>query len=245
MPQTGFGVGIGLATDRPMKSWIVVLMVGFAASGCAVESAEDDADGEEEVGTQEANLTGLAMPTAVDRERAEERHPDLDPGNDVPRNLLYNAVAFYDKNIARVKNKRYLGVIDFAKHSGEKRFFIVNMESGAVSAYAVAHGSGSDPSHSGYVKSFSNVSGSNASSNGFYLTAETYQGKNGYSLRLDGASSTNSNARARAVVIHGASYVTDSASKQGRSWGCPAVSFDDRDEVINRLKGGAVIYADK
>jgi hypothetical protein len=107
----------------------------------------------------------------------------------------------------------------------------------------VAHGSGSDKANDGYAEKFSNVSGSNASSLGFYMTAETYNGKHGLSLRLDGLSSTNSNVRARAVVIHGASYVSDSDIKAGRSWGCPAVSMASKDKVIKMLKGGSIIYA--
>ncbi|MCP5916770.1 murein L,D-transpeptidase catalytic domain family protein, partial [Klebsiella pneumoniae] len=75
------------------------------------------------------------------------------------------------------------------------RFFIVDMNSGSVWPLHVAHGKGSDSNHDGYAEKFSNTSGSNASSLGYYITAETYNGSNGYSLRLDGMSSTNSNAR--------------------------------------------------
>src|SRR5690606_28831407 len=108
--------------------------------------------------------------------------------------------------------------------SNKKRLHVINMSTGAGWSLHVAHGKGSDKNHDAYAERFSNTSGSNASSLGAYLTAETYSGSNGYSLRLDGLSTTNSNARRRAVVVHGASYVKDSNVKQGRSWGCPAVS---------------------
>ena len=75
------------------------------------------------------------------------------------------------------------------------------------------------------------------------MTGETYDGKHGNSLRLDGVSPTNSNARARAVVMHGADYVSEGRSKQGRSWGCLALPSPDKDAVIAKLKGGSVIYA--
>jgi hypothetical protein len=119
------------------------------------------------------------------------------------------------------------------------------MKSGSVSQHVVAHGKGSDPNGTGFVERFSNVSGSNASSQGFYLASETYQGKHGLSLRLDGLSSTNNQARARAVVIHAASYVSDGNSKQGRSWGCPALEPGETSGVISRLKGKSLIYAAK
>lgn len=61
--------------------------------------------------------------------------------------------------------------------------------------------------------------------------------------RLDGLSPTNSNVRARAVVIHGADYVEDADVKPGRSWGCPAVSTESHVRVVNALKGGSIMYA--
>ena len=90
---------------------------------------------------------------------------------------------------------------------------------------------------------FSNTPGSEMSSRGFYLTAETYQGSNGLSLVLDGLSTTNSNARSRAIVIHGAEYVSP-GSLIGRSWGCPALDMRYYIEVINQIKGGVLIYAE-
>jgi L,D-transpeptidase catalytic domain len=117
------------------------------------------------------------------------------------------------------------------------------LKTGAVEAYHSAHGTGSDSNHDGYAEKFSNATGSNASSLGFAKTVETYiSGKFGYALRMKGLSTTNSNIYSRAVVVHGAKYVYDSDTKQGRSYGCPAVSFANRDHVVNTLKGGALIY---
>src|SRR5262249_39315084 len=147
----------------------------------------------------------------------------LDPSRQVPADLLENAVLFLHANKAKIKNQKVLSVVDFSKHSSKKRFFLVDLKSGNVRASVVAHGSGSDPGHTGMASKFSNVSGSNASSLGYYLTAETYDGKNGRSLRIDGVSDTNSNARSRAVVVHRAKYVNEGSAKQGRSWGCPAL----------------------
>ncbi len=167
----------------------------------------------------------------------------LDPNQIVPENLLTKAVLYFDANKAKIKNQNYLSVIDFSKKSTVPRFFIVNLKTGSVWAMHVAHGTGSDSNSDGFAEKFSNVSGSNASSLGFYQASEIYVGKNGNSMRLDGLSATNSRARARAVVIHGANYVRDANVIQGRSWGCPAVSHTNREEVLKRLKNGSIIYA--
>ncbi|WP_413288293.1 murein L,D-transpeptidase catalytic domain family protein [Bdellovibrio sp. HCB337] len=186
-----------------------------------------------------------APPANSDRDGVLAKYNHLDPKRIVPTKALADAVAYYDKNLSKIKNKSYLSVINFGQSSKEARFYIINMTSGAVWAIHTSHGKGSDSNHDGYAEKFSNVSGSNASSLGFYMTAETYYGKHGLSLKLDGMSSTNSNARPRAVVIHGADYVQEASKIQGRSWGCPAVTMSYRDKVIGLLKGGSVIYAVK
>lgn len=168
----------------------------------------------------------------------------VDPKGIVPSTPKKAALKLYDQMKASLKNPNFLTVIDFSQYSGKKRFYLIDMRSGEVEAYKTAHGSGSDSNHDGYAEKFSNVSGSNASSLGLYRTAETYYGKHGYSLRLDGLSSTNSNARSRAIVIHAADYVNDdTSSKSGRSWGCPALDPSVSKRVINYIAGGSLIYA--
>jgi hypothetical protein len=167
----------------------------------------------------------------------------VDPNRVINTTALQNALLYFESNKSKFANKNYISVIDFSKRSTLARFHIIDMSTGSVWSIHVAHGKGSDADHDGYADKFSNKSGSNASSLGFYKAAETYNGSHGLSLRLDGLSSTNSNARARAVVIHGASYVQESSSIQGRSWGCPAVTMNYRDKVVKALKGGSLIYA--
>ena len=181
--------------------------------------------------------------SAKDRVEILSRYSFLDPKHEVPQTLLEDAVVYYDTNLANIPNRNYLSVIDFSKNSTKVRFFVVNMSTGAVWSMHVAHGKGSDVDHDGIAEKFSNVEGSNMSSLGVYLTAETYTGHNGYSLRLDGLSSTNSNARNRAIVVHGASYVNEINEIPGRSAGCPAVAHANRDKLINQIKEGSVIYA--
>ncbi|MES2855925.1 MAG: murein L,D-transpeptidase catalytic domain family protein, partial [Bdellovibrionota bacterium] len=172
-----------------------------------------------------------------------KQYDHLDPSKLVADNLLEAAVLYYHANKAQFKNAGVMTVIDYSLSSKQKRFYLIDMASGEVFATYVAHGKGSDSNHDSYAEKFSNVSGSNATSLGAYLAAETYSGSNGYSMRLDGLSSTNSNARARAVVVHGASYVSNAPVTQGRSWGCPALPMTFRTSVIDQIKGGSLLYA--
>lgn len=172
-----------------------------------------------------------------------KNYDHLDPNHLVPDQALREAVLYFHANKTKFANQNIISVIDFRMSSTKPRWFAVNMQTGAVWTLHVSHGKGSDSNHDGFAESFSNVSGSNATSVGFYKTAETYQGSHGYSLRLDGLSSTNSNARARAIVVHGADYVQDRDVIQGRSWGCPAVSMTNRTKLIDVIKGGSLIYA--
>lgn len=160
-----------------------------------------------------------------------------------PKALLDKALVFFEKNKSQIANQRYLAVVNFKPHSSNYRLFIVDLKEGTTTSLHTAHGSGSDPDNDGRATLFSNVPESHKSSLGFYLTAESYDGNNGLSRRLDGLSPTNSNVRARAIVLHSASYVVERNVQQGRSWGCIVVAKAKRDWVINTLSRGTLIYA--
>jgi L,D-transpeptidase catalytic domain len=144
-------------------------------------------------------------------------------------------------------------VLDFSAHSSTPRFHVVDRPSGQVlQSFCVSHGHGSEGKRDdGYAEVFSNEPGSNASSLGLYRTGETYRSQvyPGLSMRLDGLSPTNSNARSRFIVIHEARYMDPESWKgkkmgrPGRSEGCFVFSKADRDAVISHLKEGALIYA--
>lgn len=142
-----------------------------------------------------------------------------------------------------------IGIVDFSKPSSEPRFFVVDMASGNIESHLVCHGRGSDPAHSGYLERFSNDFGSYASSNGAYTTGDYYQGKYGLSLRVEGLDWSNSNADARAIVIHNAWYAEPEMLQQhgqlGRSEGCFAMPKASQYQVMRKLAGGRMIYADK
>jgi hypothetical protein len=108
----------------------------------------------------------------------------------------------------------------------------------------VAHGKNSGEN---FAESFSNVPESLMSSPGFFITAETYTGKHGYSLRVDGLEKgINDNARVREIVIHGADYVSDDYIKKygrlGRSWGCPALPAALSNKIIDKIKEGTCLF---
>jgi hypothetical protein len=148
-----------------------------------------------------------------------------------------------------IRNRDFIGIVDFAASSSDPRFHVVHLPSGHVESHRVAHGRGSDPDHSGFVERFSNDFGSHASSNGAYTTAETYDGKYGLSMKVNGLDWSNNNAMARAIVIHNAWYAEDDMipihGKLGRSEGCFAFSRKSQWEVMHRLGEGRLIYAEK
>lgn len=181
--------------------------------------------------------------TSSQKAQILSQYDHLDPKNMIHTGLLEKAVLYYHANKANLKVKSVMTVIDFSQSSKNSRFFIISMNTGTVVPSRTAHGKNSDTNFDGYAESFSNVNGSKQSSIGPYLTAETYQGSKGYSLRLDGLASTNSRARTRAIVVHAASYVQDRSVIQGRSWGCPALPTATNRTIINTIKGGSLMYA--
>jgi hypothetical protein len=167
---------------------------------------------------------------------------------EIPYDIFYNAIKGYYQ-IENIKKRNLITIIDFSLPSTEKRLFVIDLENKKLLYNClVAHGRNSGEN---YAKSFSNEPKSLKSSLGFFLTAETYTGINGYSLKLDGLEKNiNDNARRREIVIHGADYVNEKFinryGRLGRSWGCPALSREDLKEVVDKISGGSClfIYAD-
>lgn len=142
-----------------------------------------------------------------------------------------------------------VGIADFSMPSVEPRFFLLDMLSGKVKSYLVTHGRGSDPEHDGWLKLFSNVEGSGATSRGAYVTHTWYDGKHGASMRLSGLDPDNFNAVDRAIVIHSAPYANPGHiaefGKLGRSDGCFVFPEDKLMEILAYLGPGRMIFADK
>jgi hypothetical protein len=153
----------------------------------------------------------------------------------------YNALL--QKGLIRKTN--ILTIVDFSKSSTQKRLHVINIATGKVLlSTLVAHGKNSGLE---FATSFSNENESNKSSLGFYTTGSTYNGEHGYSLKLQGCErGINDAAYQRAIVIHGADYVSNDIVQAqgflGRSLGCPAVPINVNKKLIDLIKGGSCLF---
>ncbi|MCC2980398.1 MULTISPECIES: murein L,D-transpeptidase catalytic domain family protein [unclassified Sphingomonas] len=163
--------------------------------------------------------------------------------------LMRQALAALERHGNTIKMRDRIVIADFSAPSSQRRFHFIDLVSGKSVSKLVAHGSGSDPSHTGYLQRFSNLNGSNASCEGAFLADNYYVGKHGKSQRLIGLDPTNNNALARAIVVHGAWYSNEDMlrthGRLGRSQGCFAVGERELAEVFERLGQGRMIYAAK
>jgi L,D-transpeptidase-like protein len=226
----------------------VVAVASFAALGCV--GRQEDALGSL---SQAVDPSAFLLPPSDAPSRAQilSRYSQLDLNGVVPRGLLEDAIEYFDLNKALIPNQAFVTVVDFTKFSGDKRFFIVDMKLGGVEPHMVAHGTGSDPNDTGVATLFSNTSGSLMSSLGFYLTADIYDGTHMHSMHIDGLSAdgspnhmANTNVLSRAVVVHEATYVSDTnTNKQGLSNGCFALDTNLELSIVQRLATGSLMYA--
>ena len=158
------------------------------------------------------------------------------------KNGLIGYYKLADKNLI---DKQILTIIDFSLSSKKERMWVMDMSKNKILYHTVvSHGKNTG---SEFATQFSNKKNSLQSSLGFFITGETYLGKNGLSLYIDGMEKQfNSNARERYVVIHGANYANPSAIKNlgrlGRSYGCPALPTAISQEIIDLIKNKSVLY---
>ncbi|MFO1493125.1 MAG: murein L,D-transpeptidase catalytic domain family protein [Lysobacterales bacterium] len=187
-------------------------------------------------------LALLAPTLAAARPTLEQRLARLAP--DLNREVL--ALALQARQCAGAARGERLAIIDYSRPSTERRLWVFDLRRPRLLYREyVAHGRGSGDN---YATQFSNVSGSYQSSLGLFRTADTYQGGNGYTLRLDGMDpGFNDLARARAIVMHGAAYVdphlAQTQGRLGRSLGCPALRPQIAREIIDTLRDGQWLFA--
>lgn len=144
-----------------------------------------------------------------------------------------------------VKKTHLLTIIDYSLPSNANRFFVIDLSrKEIVFKTLVAHGRNSGDI---FANRFSNRIQSHQSSLGFFITGNTYAGGQGYSLVMNGVDTGfNDNAFKRAIVIHGADYVSDNYIRRygrlGRSFGCPALPLNMNKQVIDFIKDGSVVF---
>lgn len=175
--------------------------------------------------------------------------PVLTSSRVVRPDLLRQALAALDRHRGAITRRDRIAIADMTAPSSEPRFHIVDLADGHSTSFLVAHGSGSDPAHTGFLKRFSNDFGSNATSQGAFVTADYYVGKHGSSQRLIGLDESNCNALGRNIVVHSAWYANRDMlathGMLGRSQGCFAVGEGDLATVFTRLGAGRMIFANK
>ncbi len=163
--------------------------------------------------------------------------------------LMRHALTALGRHADAIRHQDRIAIVDFTAPSAQARFHIVDIVNGDSTSYLVAHGSGSDPTHTGWLQRFSNADGSNASCEGAFVASDYYVGKHGRSQRLVGLDPTNDNALSRAIVVHSAWYSNPEMLRThgmlGRSQGCFAVGEHDLQMVFDRLGEGRMIYAAK
>lgn len=149
------------------------------------------------------------------------------------------------RKVGQLHNTHVLTIIDYTLSSLRKRLFVVDLRSGKVlyNTY-VAHGMNSGKE---YARKFSNALQSLESSLGFYVTMNSFNGKNGLALRLRGVErGINDNATRRGIVLHGATYVGASYGRQqgfmGRSEGCPAVPPKETAPIVHSIRNGSAVF---
>ena len=242
-----------------MFRWTLLVFVSLVFSSTAFPMAQDillltppggyDVPSEKEIEvarTSIDNKFGFYPEHFMYTHRVDYRkYSHLDPKGLVPDALLERALLFFDRYKSSFENQNYISVVDFSMKSNQPRMFVINMRSGKVQAIRTAHGAGGDKDDDGYVEELSNIPNSHMSSKGFYQVSEIYHGRYGRSLRLDGLSTTNSNVRRRAIVIHGFDGVTETYDHQRLSWGCFSLAWSVKDLVVDKIHSGSLLYADR
>ena len=233
-----------------MKKMILCASVYLAMVGSyQLVTANENKSADNNI-TEENTTTVTSRPAISVNEHIKNVYNEIDFNNakkvdyDVFEKAYYGYLNLLNSG-KLADNKDILTIVDFSKSSKEHRLWVMDMKNKKVliNDY-VAHGQGSGGE---FATAFSNTTNSHQSSLGFYVTGNTYYGKHGLSLRMHGMDKGyNSAAFSRAIVVHGADYVSDAfvkgQNRLGRSWGCPAVSRDISDKMINTIKDGSALF---
>jgi hypothetical protein len=225
------------------KILTVVSLLTFSFAFTTTDKLESAAIAENPIALMESETENLTVDEEINQVYADfvennNSVPDLDSF----KNGMMGYFKLSDKDLL---DKNILTIIDFSLSSTKKRMWVLDMTNNKVLFNTlVAHGKNTG---SEFATNFSNKVNSHQSSLGFYITGETYFGKNGYSMFIDGMEKQfNSKARERYVVVHGASYANPSFANKlgrlGRSYGCPALPTAITNDIIDVIKNKSVIY---
>jgi len=186
----------------------------------------------------------------------------------VPTIPLEDALNYYEDNLDKFTNKRYISIADYTINSKNRRFFLLDMQTGEVQKEQVSHGSGAvntgmqkmnfgDPDHDGMLDRCVHYSSRarhprvNMTRPGFMITSRTYKSskdfprigyKNHNAMKLIGLEQRNDDALRNGVVMHEATYNVD-GKLMGRSWGCPAFVPTKGADIFLKIKGGSLFYS--
>jgi hypothetical protein len=222
------------------KIRVAVLMIGMCASSFFVKAVKGE----------EGLKPGTSFSSSKILQKADNIYNQIDFGNSKPLSREVFRKAYYGylnlRDADKLSNDQsILSICDFSLSANEKRLWVIDLEKQKVMFHTlVAHGQGTGEE---FAVNFSNRENSHQSSIGFYVTENTYTGDNGYSLKLNGLDrGYNDNAFDRAIVMHGADYVSESYIKGnkrlGRSWGCPAVPVALARPIIDAIKEKTCLY---
>jgi len=220
------------------KIRVVLLMIGMCASSFFVKVVS---------GAEGSNFTASRVYVS---QRADDIYSQISFGKEAPLSKEVFKSAYTGflnlKNAGKLNpESSIITICDFSLSANVKRLWVINLDNSKMLFHSlVAHGQGTGDE---FARNFSNNENSHQSSMGFYVTDATYNGDNGYSLKLKGMDAGyNDAAYSRAIVVHGADYVCESFVKcnqrLGRSWGCPAIPRDIAPKVINTIKDGNALY---
>ncbi len=228
-----------------MKNWIKISLILFFVLSISFFNSFLSAQ-KYDFNTPLSNFYKLNLDSISEDARIEALYNQL---NLKKKGLNFKAFEYAVKGYqylykkGKLRNTSVLTIVDLDQPSYNKRMYIIDMDKKLLLFNTwSAHGRGTGDV---YAKNFSNAANSHATSLGMYITKDTYTGNNGFSLRLVGLEPSNNNALNRAIVVHGAPYVSQSSIKAmgfiGRSWGCPAVPTEMCKPVINTIKGGSLM----
>lgn len=169
----------------------------------------------------------------------------------VPKKALENALRMYEKETrpgGKIKNKRYITIVDFTKHSGQKRMFLLDTKTGAVQTFYTSHGSGYNTVGRNYATRFSGRHNTRLTPPGFHITGDApfHHRRLKRSLVLHGIEKRNRTSRSRGIYIHQADYASDEfvrrAGYTGRSHGCLTIDPKKAKAFFEKIKGGSLVY---